>query len=262
MFWGNEERHRLLLEKMEAIEIWGHIKDHEDIREERNNFWYGHPVYFINHLERAGLLRHPRIDELLAVQDRVVKLACLQKGARGMYGINIDDSRRTFCNHAVFLTIQAVDENYKSFTGGINNPPDSPGDGYEYRASNWWCDVLVTQSEKADSGIVRLLDGKQAQEIANEGYVVICAWKNTKKKTETGNISPHFATVRPYYSYNSENGPQIANVGETNNADTTARDGFGENRYSDIKYYYNRNQKFPVKVFTGNIEKLEAGKYL
>jgi hypothetical protein len=71
-----------------------------------------------------------------------------------------------------------------------------------------------------------------------------------------------FATVQPGFASDPDNGLKLANVGETNNADTTARDGFDENSYSDIKYYYNRNQKFPVKVFTGNIEKLEAGKYL
>jgi murein DD-endopeptidase MepM/ murein hydrolase activator NlpD len=53
IFLGSEdERYKILLEEMEALEIWKHIKGHEDIKQEKNNFWFAHPVYFINHLDK------------------------------------------------------------------------------------------------------------------------------------------------------------------------------------------------------------------
>jgi hypothetical protein len=258
-FFGYEDRHELLLEKMEAIEIWKHIKDHADIKQEKNNFWYAHPVYFMNHIERAGLLRNPRIDELLAIQDRVVKLACLEKGVgKGIFKKGEKDN--TYCNHAVYLTIKAVDKNFENFLGvsdlyTVNyTPPDDlrnlaekfkakllQGRPYPYKVSNLWCDIL---NEQATRGILAEFTGRtveeietKAQEKANEGYVVIGAWKNKNGP----NGPPHFATVRPE---TDPKGPMIlANVGATNGFKMIS-DSFGSDIRNDIHWYYNPNQDF------------------
>jgi murein DD-endopeptidase MepM/ murein hydrolase activator NlpD len=53
---GDEGLHDILREKAEKLDIWGSIKDHETIRQPANNLWFVHPVYFINHMNKAGLL--------------------------------------------------------------------------------------------------------------------------------------------------------------------------------------------------------------
>jgi hypothetical protein len=53
------ERFRLLQERAEKLDIWDGIKQLDDLKENgtaRNNFWFAHPVYFLNHLDKAGLL--------------------------------------------------------------------------------------------------------------------------------------------------------------------------------------------------------------
>jgi hypothetical protein len=242
---GNEKRHELLLEKMDALEIWNHIKDHEDIKQEKNNFWYGHPVYFINHLERARLLRHPRIDQLLAIQDDVMALECLKQGHKGIYPEVWETEQltpqQTYCNHGAYLTIKAVDDNMINFTGRSNKsfPEVEDAQSYLYKNSNYWCDILVKQ---ASAGIIRELDEKVAQEQANEGYVVIAVWKNLTLKSQGGG-SPHFATVRPGFSFDRVNGPMLANIGVTNDEVRRSR-GFLGKPVKDIHWYYNPQQKF------------------
>jgi hypothetical protein len=253
MFWGNEERHRLLLEKMEAIEIWGHIKGHGDIRQERNNFWYGHPVYFINHLERAGLLRHPRIDELLAVQDEVMALECLIQGHDGIYGIG--KTGETFCNHAAYVTIRAVDANFRNFTNrkGTAFPEytnsdenileDNAPSSYNYRLSNYWCHVLEQQALRSNlSGIVEV-NAKEAQEYANNGYVVIGALADLSGPDK----HPHFVTVRPNpgNQYDPLGGPVVAHVGSSPNEERTAQGAYGNGEeWKNVHWYYNQRQEF------------------
>jgi murein DD-endopeptidase MepM/ murein hydrolase activator NlpD len=53
---GDEGLHDILREKAEKLDIWGSIKDNETIRQPANNLWFAHPVYFINHMNKAGLL--------------------------------------------------------------------------------------------------------------------------------------------------------------------------------------------------------------
>jgi hypothetical protein len=127
---------------------------------------------------------------------------------------------------------------------------------YKHKNSNIWCDILEEQANNYASGICRI-SPEEAQEKANLGYVVIAAWKNP----EYGETKPpHYATVRPGFQYISTSGPMVANVGEKNNKEISASGGFGELRYKDIKFYYDRNQNFIFN--TKNIEKLERGEFL
>jgi hypothetical protein len=241
-----------------------------------NSFWFAHPVYFIRHLDNAGLLSK-NVDNLILAQDRIVALKCLKPYiGRGMYDRD-DAVGSTFCNHATFLTIQAVDDNYKQFIGNpnlyksSNHPPYwvlaslEEGDfkekyrDYEHRISNFWCDILAEQAAHSETTGICKIEAPEAQAKANLGYVVVAAWKNPEKGE--GN-SPHYATVRPGGQYSVEEGPKVANVGNTNNKDATAKGGFGETILDEIKYYYNRNQVFRNPIDDKNIKILEEGGHL
>jgi hypothetical protein len=214
-------------------------------------------VYFMKHLDDAGLLSR-NAEILRQVQDRVVELKCLQpytgSGIDGTTPLN-----STFCNHATFLTIQAVDKNYKQFIGNpslflVDRPPwwdliylaEGPFKerhrAYRYRTSNLWCDILNEQAAHSEATGICKIEPEDAQAKANQGYVVIAAWKNTSGLNEP----PHYATVRPGSQYDSENGPMIANVGGTNYKEVRAQKGFWVDDLSEIKYYYNRNQDFTI----------------
>jgi hypothetical protein len=104
---------------------------------------------------------------------------------------------------------------------------------------NLWCDILAEQAKRR---ILTRFGGEQeAQEKANEGYVVIGAWKNTNGS----NGPPHFVTVRPEFSYDVEEGPMLANVGESNGIKPRS-EGFFE-KENAIRWYYNPEQKFRYK---------------
>jgi hypothetical protein len=242
-----------------ALDIWGEIEPLKIPKFERNSFWFAHPVYFINHLDKTGLLeRNAHVGELKRVQNKIVKeLECLKKGGKGMYHIGSKDD--TYCNHATFLTIEALDINYKQFIGYPNlydekaEPPWNikeklKGDfrrkhkEYVHKNSNIWCDILEEQANNFASGICRI-SPEEAQEKANLGYVVIAAWKNLKKSWEELN-QPHYATVSPKnVQYDFGDGPSLANVGKDNGFYNTSKI-FDKNMFDEVKWYYNRNQIF------------------
>jgi hypothetical protein len=257
MFFGYEDRHKLLLEKMEAIEIWKHIKDQADIKQERNNFWYAHPVYFINHLDRAGLL-NVNMERIIEVQDEVVKLKCLEKGAEGMYPEVSHASETTYCNQAAYLTIKAVDKNYVNFIGynDLYKKNDAPWDldsldgtfkaklgNYQYKNTTLWYEILEEQTKNSTRTGIHEVSDREAQELANMGYVVIAAWKNSPGY----NKSPHYATVRPREVYNSKTGPMIANVGSKNDIMRAAEgfpgNGIEKSMLKETRWYYNAQQE-------------------
>jgi hypothetical protein len=98
---------------------------------------------------------------------------------------------------------------------------------------------------------------REAQELANIGYVVIGAWKNKPGKEN----SPHYATVHP--GNFSEGGcPWVANVGEHNGI-FMANDvkAFGKDNYQNVKWYYNLNQRFQEKYEKIEEVKRENEKY-
>jgi hypothetical protein len=222
-------------------------------------------VYFINHLNDAGLLPNEKyVQDLIKVQDMVVELECLKKNALGMHG----EGGYTFCNHAAFLTIQAIDGNYRQFIGYPDLYKDdftSPWDlkrlnndvfireigEYKIKETNIWCDILRKQAENSLITGICKIEAKEAQEKANFGYVVIAAWQNTME----GNYPPHYATVRPRHQCTAE-GPMIANVGEKNEKEIRASKCF--NILTEIEYYYNKNHDF-ISPYLDNIEKLEKG---
>ena len=85
---------------------------------------------------------------------------------------------------------------------------------YYYKISNYWCDILEEASKNEKTGI-KEINLKQAQKLANQGYVVIVCYKNTNFRHGNNPISPHFATVRPNANITTyEPGEvQVANVG-------------------------------------------------
>jgi hypothetical protein len=251
---GDQEHTTHFINQVTAIDIWSGLKDKriEGLDLSQNNFWFAHPAYFINHLEQAGLITVPRIRNLLKVQNEVVALPCLVKDTgRGIYGIgNAGDS---YCNHAAFITILAVDENCSHFTnrpGAVFPEHYTRGQwirrenipaGYQYKKSNYWCDILTEQKEHGL--ITPLANEDEAKMYADMGYVVIGAWKTSD---DNKNGSPHYATVRPGYK-NHEDGITLANVGETNGIKRVVQ-GFGAEKRNDIKWYYNPDQDFRYEV--------------
>lgn len=253
-----------LQDRCKETEIWSKIKNDpgfntsecKNIKCKKDLLTFVNPVYFLNHLEESGISNLHAV-ELLEVQRRVMKIKCLKMGNFGIYNIKATSSQ-TYCNHAVFLTIQAVDADYTKFTGGKETIPDAikdlPADKYKaaynegLRKSNIWCDVLEYQAEQ--NIIKEISNPEDAQKIANRGYVVIVCWKNNIKKG--GDASPHFATIMPGYEYDKNWGCMIANVGGKNNQmREKSPDAFGIR--TPLRYFYNPNQKFR-KDYNLNIE--------
>jgi hypothetical protein len=200
----------------------------------------------------------------MEVQNRVINLEALcPRDGRGMYGQETP-GRATFCNHAVFLAIQALDGNFHQFIGHpeLHSRVTSPYNvahlvrdtafwrehrDFEsrHRRSNLWCVILREQAANSDRTGIHRIGPEEAQEMANRGYVVIGSWMNM-----TRHGSPHFATVRPHFeAYNPNRGPLVANVGESNGIYFTRRDGelrgaFRRDEFDAIEWYYNRNQQF------------------
>ena len=234
--------------------------------------WFAHPVYFMHRMNEAGLLAdQEHVAAMKRVQDKVMALKCLERGNVGMYDTKgYISPDQTYCNHAVFLTIEALDGNFGQFIGYPElyerlTPPDdlqrlkqSPLKerlrNYPYRISNLWCDILREQAMYSERTGICGIGPEEAQEKANMGYVVIGSWKNTN--IGEGSRSPHFATVYPNdAAYNSEKGPLVANVGVRNDI-MAAKDSksFGEGIFNAVEWYYNKNQAFDEMY--GSIDKL------
>ena len=222
----------------------------------KSNVTFFHPVKFIGLMDRIINI-HSR--DLLKVQKRILQLKCLLRGGVGYRGNNTD-SEQTWCNVAVYLTIRALDENYIEFLIDASEYPWwqdrylqlSPWkDFYNeykngYRPSNFWCDVLYYKSNDKKSSIVEV-DYIKAQKLANQGKVVIAAWKNPQK---TKDASPHFATVSPNNFSNDLKMVKVANVGYSN-GEKFLNEAFNEGRYKKVKFYYNSKQTHKCDLDTG-----------
>lgn len=213
--------------------------------------YYFHPTAFLSHLSKVA---QTHAEELMRVQKRIVNLKCLQRGGVGPRGLN-KSSGQTWCNYAVFFTIRALDEDYTNFTDGKNGIPDKLSDikNKEYRdnypaglkRSNVWCDVLAYLGNSNDSPIKEITEHKIAQQFANMGYVVICSWKNLRD-TPQDEASPHFATIYPSNTIvEKKENILIANVGYTCGCNKfQLSQGFSSNRWKDVRFFYNSDQKF------------------
>lgn len=172
----------------------------------------------------------------------------------------------TFCNHAVFVTVMAVDGNYKNFTN--RTAEDGKGfpeynnltqrknknieikrhctkdncDFYYYRVSNYWCDILAEASRNESTGI-KEVNLELAQKLANQGYVVIACYKNEKFMYDKGIVSPHFATIRPNYNTKTYTTDivEVANVGKSVGVFNIEK-AFA----SSVRYFYNSKQIFRI----------------
>ena len=228
---------------------------------EKNSFWFAHPVYFVKHLNDAGLLvDQKRIEDLKMVQNNVLALKCLEKGARGMYNNEPTSRDQTYCNHAVFLTVIATDGNFSNFTGENKLNWDSGEQKFpeartkeeiskyqtaNINTSNFWCDKL---EELADAGKIARLSPREAQYYGNMGYTVVASYK-ANLNVGLKEWSPHFATVRPEAEYDETEGPMVLNIGGHNLIERAGdRRCFDMNRYAVTKWYYNPDQEFRTDI--------------
>lgn len=269
---------------IKGTDIWSFLagKEIDGLDLSRNEFWFAHPVYFADTLHGLGYITEPRIRNLMKVQDEVVGLQCFLGGTamqnnmgkhrhgRGMYGNT--NAPNTYCNHAVYVTVKAVDGNFGDFIGlnsvyyaqeppwdfGLDRRGVSVLEGefkeaitvnhrYIYKTSNLWCDILDEQVRRGK--LVKLsIEGdhtigeKRAQEYADMGYAVIGAWKNTETDINKDR-SPHYATVRPGFKFDPKNGIMLANVGGINGIIYVSK-GFGDTKRTEMNWYYNPNQNF------------------
>lgn len=174
-----------------------------------------------------------RANKLKAIQQMVIDLPCIQQGAKGIYGMNTS-STETFCNHAVYLTIKATDDDYMDFLGVEDEPPWRKG-------REQWCDEL---EKKVESGKIEKVSAERAQEFANAGHTVVGSWRNT------GGI-PHWVTVSPDNGeYKSDEGPMVTHVGGGTSGVKKSNLAYPANKINEILWYYNPNQKFVYKPET------------
>ena len=248
-----------LSDKLTMLSIFN--KGFKSATTSKNLFYFMHPLYFLEKVHEDEGITIPSDEnkkslpkealDLIEVQDKVMSLECLQPGSgRGIYNMG----GNTFCNHAVFLTIIAVDKKFNNFTNRVKKIfPEADNLGkkinknleikhkdahfYFYKASNYWCDILCEASKNASTGI-KEVNIEQAQKLANQGFVVIVCWKN--KKFRYG--SPHYATIRPNAAITEYtiSQVQIANVGSFVDV-SSIQDAFSNN---PVKFYYNTMQLF------------------
>ena len=190
---------------------------------------------------------------LVRVQERIAQLACIKMNSFGIYDDKNPAQNQTYCNHAVYLTIKALDKNYKDFLIEYDEPTywrdeyanDDIWKKYKnqyqgpnkYKASNFWCDVLEYKSNDTTSHI-RKVNEFEAQELANHGYVVIASWKNTIDKT-----SPHFVTVCPGNKKVKKEEIIVLHVGGSSDR-RLLKMAFPDPKYTTVEFYYNSNQEF------------------
>lgn len=241
--------------KDDKKDYWSKIKEQAaNYFTGENCFWFYHPVTFLDALDSMGILNiHAK--ELLEVQKLVVHLNNLRPHSKNnpIGGVR-GDQYGTFCNQAVFITIRALDKNFKNFTAGINDVPywldkyknderwlDYKEQYPELWISNFWCDILEYQANHEKTTGIKLISKENAQQLANLGYVVIAAWKNIDKPFK-GVCHPHYATVAPSKLLSGSQDLIIANVGSTCQF-CNLTDAFHYNDI-DIKFFYDENQVF------------------
>ena len=251
----------------EQTAIWDRNYTNKELPEEIrecSSFTYFYHSQFEHFLRKL----HKKYAENLTLAQQIVMHKWMYKqGNLGLYpglwdnkkpkGFAGDD--QTFCNQAVFETIIRVDGNFTNFTDRKNRHtgkaedeifPECPTpEEYEYRASNYWCDVLEEQSgNSAKTGIYKLT-AQQAFYMAQLGYVVIASWKNPLKKNEkpNENHSPHFVTVVPK-DYEtpcpSLEDLMVAHVGKSPNQNKSLQRAFRSEILDSIYFYCNIQQSF------------------
>ena len=249
-----------LQDRCKETEIWSKIKNDpgfntsecKNIKCKKDLLTFVNPVYFLNHLEESGISNLHAV-ELLRVQNMIVHLNNLRPHKSKKGGI-WGNQAGTFCNHAVFLTIQALDKNFSNFIAGQNSIPDNLNNfsflnktvQEQYKNGLWisniWCDVLEYQANNYTTGIERINEEK-AKQLANQGKVVIAVWKNTTIKSSDGKNHPHYVTIAPSIFFPNIKGLAVANVGASCSFSNIDEAFDNSRKLKTIAYYYNRNQQ-------------------
>lgn len=208
----------------------------------KSNVTFFHPVKFIGLMDKIKII-NLHAEELLRVQNRIVKMNTIQPKPVGK-GI-FEAGGLTFCNHAVFLTIRAVDKNYLDFTDQYDAPIDKNYKNYDkeylYKESSYWCVVLKKQAANPESGITELFTCNDILKKANMGYVVIVAWENIYNGSDG---APHYATVQPNQKdVNRIENILLCNVGASVGMNIPISQGFLNKPISELHFYYDMKQK-------------------
>ncbi|MDR2019147.1 MAG: hypothetical protein LBQ14_00085 [Treponema sp.] len=227
-FSGFDQDHqRVLLETVEATDVWEFIKNIEGIKPGENNLWFLHPAYFLDQLDKVN----PRllaVGNLIKAQDLVMSAGQSQPRTEGSYNYKAGRPWATWCNQATFDVLEAPGFH----TAGLYKEGRRDKTNANHAARR-----LAEMAKPG--GSLKELEPKEAQEKANEGWTVAAAWEN-KAAGESG----HMATVRPGYNdFQTSEGPRLANVGGTVGV-KPSREGFYLINIKQICYYYDPNQTF------------------
>ena len=181
----------------------------------------------------VGAYLHPtRPGTLSYVQKSVREADMYQRGAGGNF--DRPAKGRTWCNQSTFDVTEAMGADISAMTGSESRWNTTADEA----ARN-----LDSQEPVHMSRPLSKVDGKEAQSLANAGYVVIAAWENPDEG------SGHLATVLSGGSYSESGGPEVSNVGRHSGTGSASRyfgvgqEG-GASSLGDIKYYYDPKQSF------------------
>jgi hypothetical protein len=168
---------------------------------------------------------YPPSDKLEKVQDIVRNDPNLKKGAGGPFKRTPAEPWWTWCNIGAFNVMKKMSNILKSFIG--------TADSNNTRAIAM-IDLMNTNVEKKI--LQKTTDKALATKLANQGYVVVAAWKNPEG--DPG----HVATVRPSSNPESFENPLVSNVGVRNSVQAEDAPGaFGKGKV--IEYFWDPNQK-------------------
>jgi hypothetical protein len=164
------------------------------------------------------------------VQDLARNASIYKQGGGGRYpsfSFNNYSINATHCGEATYDIAIALGFNTSSLFNGANR------DSVNANTAG------ANLAKAAGNGLVSEVSGEQAQNLANNGYLVIASWINPKL-----NGMGHLATIRPDTApYSADQGPRLSNIGLLDNSGiVSTQRAFGT--LEGVKYYYDPNQEF------------------
>ena len=187
------------------------------------------PVKYTDPNGEADVYDWIRTSRLISTQDKVRNSYMYKQGGGGNYptwSMTRQGVDQTYCNLAVFDVADAAGFNQQALYGSGNRGNTSANA------------AGVNLETAARTGKAMQVGPERAQELANNGMVVIASWINP----ESGKPG-HMATVTPWSTYNSSDGPMVSNAGPAGwNEVMTASRAFGADNIDQVRYYYDPNQ--------------------
>lgn len=163
-----------------------------------------------------------RAQEVLDIQNLVMGLDMYAHNAGGPSG-RTNSIGLTWCNQATFDVANAFGFNQTALYGSSSRMFVTANQAYE------------NLTNAASNGtITEITSRREAQQLANQGFVVIVAQAST---SGSGHLSTVVAGIDPD---NAETDMQVAHVGDGDSERRTINDSFGVN--NEVQFFYDQNQ--------------------